>query len=146
MITPDHEILTESNGWVPVSNSSISTKIATLNMTTGKLEYQLPSAWPVQEVTDSDMIVIRHNRAELTCLPSTKVVARFSKTAEWQKLVTNNLRAVDFYLRLYLSEVVVKPINIKLQPATYSGTLYSPTVTNGVYLVRKNGKIFWVVC
>lgn len=145
MITPDHEVLTEA-GWIAISDVNHSDKIATLCLEHNKLEYHTPVVWDSQEVLDQNMIVIRHNRAELTCRPETKLIAKYSKTAAWQTLVSNNLRSVDFYLRLYLSEVVVKPINVKLVTAAYSGPLMSPVVTNGTFMVRKNGKITWVCC
>lgn len=146
MITPDHEILTQQNGWQPVLNCDPLDKIATLNTTTNKLEYQACESWSTTEVTDSDLFVLRHNRAELTCLPSTKIMGRFSKTSAWQKLVLNNVKSLEFSLRLYLGDVVVKPINMKVLPATYTGTVHSPVAANGVYLVKKNDKIFWVCC
>lgn len=145
MITPDHEILTQGQGWQSIFDCDKSDKLATVNLASGKIEYQSP-VWSSEDLSESDLFVLRHNRAELSCKPETKLIGKFSKTSAWQKLVCKNVKSVEFTMRLYLGEVIVKPINMKVVPSSYTGSVFSPLTSNGNYLVRKNEKIFLVAC
>lgn len=145
MITPDHEILTMQNGWQPIFVCDKADKLATVNLATGKVEYQTPE-WTSEELTSNDLFVMRHNRVELSCKPETKIIGKFSKTSAWQKLICKNVKSVEFTMRLYIGEILVKPINMKVNATSYSGEVYSPLVANGNYLVRKSDKIFLVGC
>jgi hypothetical protein len=144
MITPDHEILSQQNGWIPVSLCAESEMIATMTPA-GKLEYK-PATLTTEELLDSELFFLRHNRAELSCKPETKLICKFSKTAAWQPMMCKNVKSLDFTLRLYLGEVTVKLINMKTIPGAYSGTVYSPVTSTGNYLVRKADKIMVVCC
>jgi len=146
-ITAGHEVLTEG-GWVSIETVAPAEKLATLNSTNNKLEYITPSSWLVTPVNSEmfSLYSLRHNRAELTCGINTALICRYAKTGAWQNIECKKLLGVDFYQKNYLSEVLVKPINCKINQTPFFDNLYLPVNSNNSVLVRKNGKIFWVGC
>jgi len=145
-VSSDHEVLTES-GWKLLSLVQSTEKIATLCLEHNKLEYLVPSEWKVTTLVSSDNVMpvlLRQNRVEVRLAPSTKIVSKLSKESLWEPLLVSDLNGIDFYVRNYIGDCVLKPINYQPATVAFSGKIYLPINTNNTFLVRKNSKMCWV--
>ncbi len=145
-VTLDHEILTES-GWKLISTVQPTEKIATLCLEHNKLEYHVPTEWKITTVSASDNVfpvLLRHNRVEVRLTSNTKIVSKLSKESNWSGMEISELNGVDFFVRNYIGECVLKPINYQPASTPLSGKVYLPVNVNNTFLVKKNSKLSWV--
>lgn len=147
-VTVDHEILTET-GWKSINTVQSTEKIATLCLEHNKLEYLVPTEWKITTVTAGDNVLpvlLRQNRVEARLTPSTKIVSKLSKDSPWQPIAVEELSGIDFYVRNYIGDCVLKPINYQPATAPFTGKVYLPVNINNTFLVRKNSKLSWIAC
>lgn len=147
-VTVDHEILTE-NGWKPINTVQSTEKIATLCLEHNKLEYYVPSEWRITTLAATDNVLpvlLRQNRVEVRMTPATKIVSKLSKDSAWQAIPVSDLNGVDFYVRNYVGDCILKPINYQPATTAFSGKVYLPVNENNTFLVKKNSKLSWVGC
>lgn len=149
-LTADHEVLTES-GWKSINSVEETEKIATkpFGAPDGSIQYVTPSEWVITTASEQNplsLATIRHNRVELRCSLDTRLVAKLTKNAPYSLIESRQLNGIDFYMKNYLGEVIVKPINFTVSFNSFIGTIYIPVTVNTNFMVRKNGKISWVCC
>lgn len=150
-LTADVEVLTQVEGWKSIASVGETEKIATkpFGAPDGSIQYVVPSQWVQTVITEQSplsLATIRHNRVELRCSLDTRLVAKLTKTAPYTLMEARQLNGIDFYMKNYLGEVVVKPINFTVSFNSFIGTIYIPVTVNTNFMVRKNGKISWVCC
>jgi hypothetical protein len=145
-VTADHEILTKS-GWKPLPSVLPTDEIATLCVEHNKLEYTVPTQWSNSTVGTSDNlfpILLRQNRVEVRLTPSTKILSRLTTTTPWEFTTVSELNGIDFFVRNYTGESLLRPINYQPSTTVFSGRLFLPLNENNTFLVRKNGRLTWV--
>lgn len=145
-VSSDHEVLTES-GWKLLSLVQPTEKIATLCLEHNKLEYLLPSEWKINVLSTSDNVMpvlLKQNRVEVRLTQSTKIVSKLSKDSLWAPVSVSDLNGIDFYVRNYIGECILKPINYQPATSPLTGKLYLPVNSNNTFLVRKNSKMCWI--
>lgn len=145
-VTVDHEILTET-GWKPINTVQSTEKIATLCLEHNKLEYQVPTEWKITTIAANDNVLpvlLRQNRVEVRLTPSTKIVSKLSKDSTWQTIAVDDLNGIDFYVRNYIGDCILKPINYQPANTPFIGKVYLPVNINNTFLVRKNSKLSWI--
>ncbi len=117
-ITDDHEILTE-NGWKYINKVNTDEPIATLDISTNEMKYEVPQTWNMFEVDNEDLYSMNSTNAEIVCTMNHKLVIKKNNknilsevkdliNEEYQiqrKSILENRNDIDnFYLKGFVHE------------------------------------------
>ncbi len=138
-LTPDHQVLTKNRGWVFVNEVTLNDEIATL-APNHETQYYKPTAIH-HSCYAGQMYKINNDLIDTTITPSHRVYYsrdmkswNFDTIANVSKLGIIFFRNRDGNLRIFQEEI---------QKIEYEGSVHCLTVENGVFLTRRDGKMYW---
>ena len=137
--SPDHEILTE-NGWINITELTLSHKVCTLNSKTGKIFYDHPTKLHQYDCNDN-LISFRNGKVDLLVTKNHNMFCKNKFGVKYELVQAQECIGKKKYFSNMIGEFLVSDDDLAYVP--YNGKVYCCTVPSGIIYVRRNGKPVW---
>ena len=137
-LTADHDVLTETRGWIPIHEVTLDDSIAQLNKETGSMEYVKPLE-TLEFDHDGDMYEVESQGVSLKTTMNHRMWVRVKDT--YNLVLAKDILDKNVYYQGTHSETFVKSGEGNI--VQYSGKVYCLRVPTEVFLVRRHGRIVW---
>ena len=150
-LTPDHEVLTLYNGWMPISQVTLENKVAQMHPDTKNLEFISPTELFTYDMNNEDIYEITSDQISLKTTLNHRMYVKLDD--EFELIEASNIidkqveymsvaHRKEFVNNIYTSNPVL-PTNKVETVSKYTGKVYCIQVPTHVFLVRRNGLMTW---
>ncbi len=145
-LSPDHLVLTQNREWVAIDEVLPSDKLATLNKN-DKVEYHNPKVIHHYSANGETMYKIKNEH--ISTLVTTNHRMHYSVDRKyWNLLEINDLvHLAYFYVKCLddsnLTNIVKVTPDTDIRTFKCESTVHCVTIQNEVFLVKRNGKMYW---
>jgi len=138
-LTSDHQVLTKNRGWINVTDVTLNDEVATL-APNHETQYYKPTAIH-HSCYAGQMYKIKNDLIDTTITPNHRVYYsrdmkswNFDTISNVAKLGIIFFKNRDGNVRIFQEEI---------EKIEYEGSVHCLTVENGVFLTRRDGKMYW---